>query len=227
MLRNEYVAQRVLARMKSRGQPMTLRAISMLAGPEPFRNPPDVAGLTVIAGSHTAGQSYIGLAGSTVIGRLVPGDKVTVGAVVMTVQTMPANVLTDADGISQVNPSTLNPLFGSPPSYHADTLAWGNKFPVVAVDLPADPSVLVGQTVTATTFVGDQLVYGNFISAERMVAMGWVEIDSIGVSLAGRGINPQPKVNDLLFIDAEKRSIMQVGRRASNGVNFLYPVQAR
>lgn len=232
-LRNQYVAQRIGARMKSRGEAMVLRRVSMLAGPEPFKNPPDVsADLTVVAGNLIGSQQYLNLEGSTAIGRLVPGDQVfALGSPVAlwTVVTMPANVMTDSDGIPQVDGSGA-PLFGTPPVYNADTLAApDNSFPVVPVTGSADVTLMVGRTVSFA-FLSDATVYGNALSLEQMTRMGWVEVDAIGLSIAAHGVNPPPKVNDLIILTSsggEKRAIIQTGRRFSNGTNFLFPVQAR
>jgi hypothetical protein len=232
-LRNQYVAQRIGARMKSRGEAMVLRRISMLPGPEPFKNPPDVSDdLTVVAGNLISGQQYLNLAGSTAIGRLVPGDQViSVGSpnVIWTVVTMPPTVMTDSDGIPQVDGSGA-PLFGTPPVYHADTLAApANSFPVVPVTGAFDVTQMPGHLVSFV-FFADATVYGNPLSLEQMTRMGWIEVDAIGLSIAAHGVNPPPKVNDLIILVSsgnEKRAIIQTGRRFSNGTNFLFPVQAR
>lgn len=229
-LRNQYVAQRTLARMKSRGEAMVLRRISMLAGPEPFKNPPDTENLAVVAANVVLGQTYLNIAGSVAIGRLIPGDQVICHGTfdtVWTVVAMPATVLTDSDGIAEVDGAGA-PIFGIPAIYNADTLAANNQFPVVAVSgtgtVPGP-----GQPVTLV-FAADATVYGNALSYQQAVALGWVEVDTLNLGLAAHNVDPPPKVNDLLILTSsggEKRAILQTGRRFSNGVNFLFPVQAR
>src|SRR5262249_23161546 len=79
------------------------------------------------------------------------------------------------------------------------------------------------------SFHADETVYGNPLSLERMQALGWVEVDAIGVSIASHQVSTEPKVNDVVLLNggADKPSILQVGRRSSNGVDFLYPAQLR
>jgi hypothetical protein len=323
--RPAYVQRRVYRRMQDRGEPMVLRRVSMINGPEPFKNPPDVSDdLFVFQATHVGlGADYLNIQGTTAIGRLVPGDQIVCAGppettwIVTPMPTM-VTVETDSDGISQVDGSG-SPIFGPATPYRADALAWDNTFPVVPVSFVHGPQLLsitltldpVANTlilpaggftdaalaatdvitiegaigtnaaindvlltltsVTDTTltmtglpgglvagglpyvtltvvggpdtdilgvqnedvelvFMADQEVFGNPIRIERMVAMGWVEADTIGISIAGYGIDPPPKVNDLLIMTGAnegKRSIIQVGRNESNGVTFLFPVQAK
>lgn len=230
--RAEYVAQRVLARMQQRGEPMLLRRVSLLAGPEPFRNPPDLpedlTGTTIVAGSNTGGQNYVGISGPTIMGRLVVGDQISVGATLLTVMTMPVNVMTDADGIPVVDGSG-NPTFGSPPVYHVDSLAWDNALKVVPVLSLVDPATLIGQAVTAFRFANDANVFGNPMSVYQRTALGWTEVTDLTMNIAGYNVTPPPKVNDLLVLTAEgnaRRAIVDIGSRFSNGQNFLFSVRA-
>jgi hypothetical protein len=231
--RNRYVQNRVEARMKQRGEPITVRSVSMLNGPEPFRNPPDLsADLTITAASITNGQAFIGIQGSTVTGRLVPGDQISFPApatLVLTVLTMPNFVATDTDGIPETD-ANGNPVVGTPLIYHSDTLADDNSFPVVAVSGIADPTTLIGTPIEDIDFAADQQVYGMQMSREKMVQMGWIEVDSIGVELAGHGLEePLPKVNDQIIFSGgtDIRSIMTVNRRAIAGTTFSLQIQAR
>lgn len=322
--RNSYVANRSLTRMQGRGEPMTLRRISMLDGPEAFKNPPDLSDdLTVVAANEIDGQAYFNIAGSTILGRLVPGDLITTAGngqhrTTWRVVTMPVTVSTDSDGIPQVDGSGA-PTFGSTLVYNTDSLAWDNVLPVVPVEfvhgpiianVPAtwsvsgssltlapglwdaagfvlnddlrltgvpppddalngvflfvhagsdptlalyghpdglvdasfssititiepagDPDITlcIGQTV-ATSFAADLPIFGNQLTSYQMTAMGWTEVDGIGLNLAAKGIDPPPKVNDVILLVSDgndKRSIVQLGRRSSNGVNFLFPVQVK
>lgn len=321
-LRNQYVANRTLTRMKSRGEPMLLRRISMRDGPEAFKNPADVsADLTAIAAHLIGGRNYLNIGGLTAIGRLVPGDLIVCAGPPATswrVLTMPATVSTNSDGIPQVD-GTGAPTFGATPVYVSDTLAWDNVFPVVTVAfvsgpvMPAlaltlditgvltlagggftaaglgiddviqiagaaapntalngvdltiatvsDPMLTVtglpgglsngaldNVTLTVTAgpdtdvtrcagqsvsfaFAADVTVYGTVLTYSQMTALGWTEVDGLGLSLAGKGVDPPPKVNDVILLTAsdgvEKRSIVQMGRRFSAGVNFLFPVQVK
>lgn len=229
-LRNEYVRDRIGQRMQSRGEQLLLRRISLRAGPQPYPNPPNVsADLVVDAVSTHSGQVYLHISGGTVIGRLIAGDKLTVLSTVLTVVTMPASVMTDSDGIPVVDGSD-HPIFGSPPVYVADTLAWNNEFPVVPVAGIVDPTPLLNQPVSSFTFVNDQVAYGNPLTFEKMTALGWVEVDRVGYAIAARGLSSAPKVNDQIILvqsGGQKRAIMQVGPRFSNGVDFLYNVQAQ
>lgn len=227
-LRNTYIQDRVFQRMRSRGEQLAIRRISILAGPEPFKNPPDVsADLAVTAVSTHTGQVYLGITGGTITGRLIAGDQLTIGSTVLTVVTMPVNVLTTPDGIPAVDGSG-HPTFGVPTIYQADALAWNNVLPVVPVTGIVDPTPLLNQPVALLSFANDQVAYGNPLTYEQMTALGWVEMDRIGYAIAAQNTDP-PKVNDLLILlqsGGEKRAITQVGRRFSNGVQFLYNVQA-
>jgi hypothetical protein len=231
--RNKYVARRVLARMQSRGEAMTLRRISMLAGPEPYANPANVTDdVTVTAATVIGGQAYLNLTASTATGRLIAGDQITSTsfdpvATPCTVVGMPNTVMTNSDGIPQVD-ETGAPVLGAPPPavYNADALAWNNQFPVVPVSFAGDVTTLIN-TVVDIVFAADLQVYGTVLTYEQMVKMGWIEVDTIGLSLAAYLIDPPPKVNDIIIVNDEKRSILQTGRRFSNGVNFLFPVQVR
>lgn len=245
MLRNAYVADRVQRRMRDRGEAMTLRRISLLTGPQPFKNPPDLsAGAMVTAASLTGGQTYVRVAVPSAIGRLIPGDILTARwstpgpahTATMTVMTMPANVMTDGDGIPLVDGSG-HPVFGTPPVYHADSLAWDGAFPVVPVTAPVLGSGgilvladIVGAAVVFT-FLTDATVYGNPLTYRQMTELGWIEVDGVGLALAAKGIDPPPAVNDVILIGASdgirKLSITQVSRVFSNGTNFMFPVQAR
>ena len=234
--RNDYVARRIQTRMKSRGEAMMLRRVSLLPGPEPFKSPPDVSNdLTVSKVSTIDSQIYLTIAGTTVSGRLVPGDRVLNTAVGLSdppclVMTMPPEVMTDADGIPQVDGDGA-PLLGTPPAaaYHPDTLAGNNTFPVVPVSFAGDPARLAGPM--SLIFTADLPVFGNPLSFEQMVALGWVEMDTIGFALAARSIEPPPKVNDMIVFftseGPELRAIVQIGQKSSNGTNFIFQVQAR
>jgi hypothetical protein len=231
--RNRYVQNRVAVRMKQRGEPIILRSVSMLNGPEPFRNPPDLSDdITVTAGSITNGQAFIGLAGSTITGRLVPGDQILLAdvlATTLTVLAMPDWVATDVDGIPEVD-ANGDPVVGEPLIYYSDTLAAENGFPVIAVEGVADPTTLLDAAVDDIVFAADQTCYGIQMSRQQMVEMGWVEMDSIGVQLAAQGLGDlQPKVNDQLIFGATNdiRSIMSINRRAIGGVAFTLQIQAR
>jgi hypothetical protein len=137
---------------------------------------------------------------------------------------MPPNVMTDADGIPVVD-DDLNPTFGTPVVTFTDTLARNNAFPVVAVSGTTTPAALVALPVTSTVYAADMTVYGYQMSREKMVALGWVELDSIGVEIAGKGVPaPQPKINDqIIFVDgngefSDLRSVMQVGVKSLRGI---------
>jgi hypothetical protein len=234
--RNDYVARRTQTRMKSRGEAMVLRRVSLLPGPEPFKSPPDVSNdLTVNKVSVIDGQIYLEIIGSTVSGRLVPNDRLINAGVGLSdppclVVTMPMVVVTDADGIPQVDSDGAPVISADPPAfYHADSLAGGNRFPVVPVSFSGDPNMLLGPA--HLIFAADVPVYGNPLTFEQMVALGWVEIDTIGFALAARGLEPPPKVNDMIVIftseGPELRAIVQIGRKSSNAVNFIFQVQAR
>lgn len=234
MLRNHYVQNRVGVRMQSRGEPMVLRRVSLLAGPVPYRNPPDVSAVvTVRTGVTVTGQAYLGLGGTTAIGRLVPGDQIiTTGPVSWVVNVMPTTIATDRDGIALANGSGV-PILATPLLYHADALAAGNIWrviPVTALGGAPDPAVAIGGPVTFK-FLADQPLYGVPLSFSAMAHNGWTEIDTIGVNLAAfsdsQGPIAPPKIDDLLFVNGRLRAILQVGEVYRGGVNFLYPVQAR
>jgi hypothetical protein len=229
--RGQYVQDRIAGRMQSRGEPMILRSVSELIGIEPYRNPPDLsADLEVVAGSTTGGQAFIGLAGTTVTGRLVPGDQLTVNGTLLTVMPMPPNVMTDADGIPVVD-DNLNPIFGTPVTTFTDTLGRNNAFPVVVVSGTTTPEMPVALPVTRRSMPP---THGYAQMSREKMAMGWVELDSIGVIIAGKGVPaPQPKINDqIIFIDGtgaftDLRSVMTVGVQSLKGVNFTFQLQAR
>lgn len=227
--RNTYVQRRVFQRMTNRGEQMLLRRITLSPGPEPFKNPPDISADIKITTANTIdGQVYFRLAGTTAIGRLVPGDEIIATgttAMTWTVVTMPNTVLTDSDGIAQVD-GAGTPLFDTPVVYSEDALGWDNCFPVVPVRGTDDPALAVNLPLELR-FVAEQRVFGSIMTYEQYTAMGWTEVDAIGLSIAAKGIDPPPQVNDVIIVNNEKRSVLQLGRKLSNGINFLFPVQVR
>lgn len=233
--REQYIAQRVGARMQNRGEPMTLRRVSLLNGPVPYRNPPDVSADAVVAtGVTLGGQAYLGISGSSINGRLIAGDQIITGGttpVTWLVGTMPTTVATDSDGIPRTMPDG-SPIAGTPTPYCPDSLAANDAWPVIPVSAPGspDPRQTIGQSVSFI-FTADQAVYGAQISYERMTAMGWTEVDAIGLNIAAYNagaVLPPPKVDDLVLLaTGDKRAIITAGQISRNGVMFTYPVQVR
>jgi hypothetical protein len=233
--RAQYVAQRVGARMQERGDSMQLRRVSMLAGPVPYRNPPDYsADLVVTTGVRVGGQAYLGIRGSSVIGRLVPGDKVvcatTPTPTTWTVIAMPVSVGTDADGIPLASTGGV-PFAGTPTPYRADSLAANNAWPVIPVTAPGtpDPALSIG-VATSLIFAADVTVYGVPLSLTKMTAMGWTEVDTVGLSMAAYNagpITPAPKVDDQIIVNGKLRSILSASEVTRQSTGLIYQVQAR
>lgn len=232
--REQYVAQRIGARMQQRGEPMTLRRVSLTGGPVPYANPPDVSSDTAVTtGVTVAGQAYLGLGGSTVVGRLLPGDQVictgATGTTTWTVVAMPTNILTDSDGIPMVA-ADGTPQTGTPTIYNAAALAANDAFPCIPVTAPGapDPAANIGNSVSFA-FVADQPVYGYTLSFEEMTALGWTEVDAIGLRLAAWSGGPlqRPDVNDVVIVSGKPRSIVSLGPIFRNGVDLAYVIQAR
>jgi hypothetical protein len=182
-LRNTYVAQRALARMQQRGEAMVLRRISLMSGAEPFQNPPNVsADLTVVtAGTYgSPPAAFFNLGGSSVIGRLAAGDQIVCAGPPQTVWTvlhMPIGVLTNDDGIPQVNDAGA-PVFGSPPVYNADTLGWINSFPVVPVAYANGP-VMEYITLVLDTEAGTLMLDGGGFAAKGLAVDDEIKLTGV------------------------------------------------
>jgi hypothetical protein len=235
--RAQYVAYRVGARMQNRGDPMVLRRTTLAAGPVPYRNPPDsTADIAVITGTTFNGQAYLGVGGSSVIGRLIPGDQVVTTpasgpAVLWTVGIMPITVALDSDAIPLVDGSGNPAVAASQPAlYTPDSRAASDQFnciPVSAAGAP-DPAASIGDAVSFV-FLADQAVYGATLSFEEQIELGWTDVDTIGLRIAAynAGTIAPPKVDDLIFVSGGVRAIITVGQTFRQGVSFLYTVQAR
>lgn len=231
------MAQRVGARYAQRGEPMTLRVVSALPGPVPYPNPPNVSGdLVVATGVTSLGHAYLGITGSSIIGRLVAGDLIntldSMGNVLVTwtVGTMPDTILTNSDGIAEAAMDGT-PVVGSPTIYNADSLAANDAWLVIPVSAPGapDPVASIGDAVSFV-FQADASVFGTQMSRQRMISIGWVEVDTIGLSIAGynAGAVARPKVNDkVVMLDGTVRAIINSGDISRNGTEFLYQVQVR
>lgn len=235
--REQYIAQRVGARMAERGEPMVLRRVSKLSGPVPYINPPDVSGNPrVVTAATVNGQAYLGVQASSIIGRLVAGDQVlcaaSLGGAVVTswvVVPVPTNVATDSDGVITVD-NLGAPSIGTPTLYFPDALAAGDRWlaiPVTAAGNP-DPTASIGSYVSFS-FTADTKVNGVPMSLQRMAQYGWTEVDSVGVTLAAYNHGPiaPPAIDDLIIIGGQVRAIMAVGQVYRRGVQFLYPLQAK
>lgn len=232
--REQYVAQRVAARMRQRGETMTLRRISMGTKPVPYRNPPDVsADLVVLTGVAVNQQAYLGVSGSSVIGRLVAGDTVTTvrtgTTIVWTVQTMPTAIATDSDGIAAVGTGGI-PELGPATPYSPDCLAAGDIWPCIPVTAAGnpDPAGAVGADVTLA-YAADETVYGYALQFTEMIQLGWTEVDTLGIRIAAWNQGPitRPRVDDQLIVNGQLRAIMQLGPVFRRGVDLEYIVQAR
>jgi hypothetical protein len=222
--------------MLARGEPMTLRRVSLLAGggAVPYSNPPSYSTDIAVTGAVTGTDSntYLGLAATTLSGRLVAGDQILVNGVAWTVQTMPTDVLTDSDGIPlgfNTGRGGSQPSFGVPTIYNADTLAANNAFPVICVTSPGPllPVQMIGQPVTFD-FLADEQVFGRVLTLEEMTQKGWTQVNTLGLNIAAmaNGVPVAlPAVDDLIYVNGEERSIMAVGPIFRNGVNFLYSLQ--
>ena len=66
---------------KGRAADVVLRAVTRLAGRDPSPNPPRVTGALTVSGAHSAGAVTLKLAAPGLSGRVVAGDRFTVGAV--------------------------------------------------------------------------------------------------------------------------------------------------
>jgi hypothetical protein len=84
MKRADYLALRVSQRIQQRGTPAVLRRMTGLPGPQPAMNPPQLVD-PVVHGAVSAGAAAVSLRASTARGRLVAGDKIIIGAQVLTV----------------------------------------------------------------------------------------------------------------------------------------------
>ncbi len=236
--REQYVAQRIGARMQARGEQMVLRRTTMGDNAVPYRNPPDVSNdLVVTTGvADSGGQAYLGVSGSSVIGRLTAGDQIYVWApsaviptVIWLVGVMPPDIATDGDGIPLLDGAGL-PVIGTPTPYSPDALAAGGAWKAIPVSADGNPAPAASVGLTATlAYAADQFVYGNVIAAEQMVALGWTELDSLGIRIAAyaAGAVLPPQVDDQLIVNGQLRSILAIAPLFSNGIDFTYTVQAR
>lgn len=239
--RAAYVAQRVGTRMQSRGDPMTLRRVSMVPGPVPFRNPPDYSlDLIVRTGTRAGGQSFLGIGGSAATGRLVPGDTIVThdpltaaSLVTWTVQAMPLDVVRNSDGIAEAAPDGT-PVRGAPAVYSPDAYAADSDWPVVCVTAPddPDPAASIGAAVSFT-FAADVPVYGVVMSMTRQGVLNLIEADQIVVEIAAW--NPalgaaariaEPSIDDVLLVNGKWRSITAVTPISRQDEKLTYQLRA-
>lgn len=237
--RQQYVAARVGARTQQRGETIILRRASLSPGPVPYRNPPDVSSdLAVITGVRVTGQAYLGISGTSIIGRLVAGDTIKCSAtptsqilLTWTVGVMPSSVATNADGIPLVD-TNGEPIAGIPSPYTPDSLAADDLWPAIPVSAPGnpDPASSIGN-VCQLSFQADQQVYGMPLSLERMRLMGWEETNTLGLRIAAYNPNlgqiRAPALDDIVLVGGKAYNIMTVGQMFAHGVNFFYPIQAK
>lgn len=240
--REVYVQRRIASRYQERGDPITLRRTTLVttgnpSSPVPYVNPPDYsADLVVTTGVSVTGQAYLGLRGSSVIGRLVAGDLIicsdNIGTFAMWhVQAMPTAIATDADGLPQAQIDGT-PILGAATPYTPASLASDNKWavvPVLNVTGDTDPANSIGKSVRLQ-FAADVLVYGVVLSLTEMTFNGWTETDAIGLNLAaynGGEITPPPKVDDQLIVNGQLRAIITANQLFRRGTQLVYPVQAK
>lgn len=242
LTREKYTARRVAARYQERGDPITLRRVTLVttgspSSPVPYVNPPDYsADLVVTTGVTVTGQDYLGLAGSAAIGRLIASDLIVCSDdsgmfALWQVQAMPDTIATDSDGIPRAQ-NDGTPILGAATPYNADSLASDNKWTVVPVlnvggdDVPANS---IGKSVRLE-FQADVLVYGMVLSLTEMTFNGWTESDAIGLNLAaynGGEISPPPKIDDQLIVNGQLRAIITANQLFRRGTQLVYPVQAK
>jgi hypothetical protein len=257
--REQYIAHRIGARMQQRGEQMVLRRTTLSGGPVPYRNPPDFSSdLKVISAVTINGQAYLTIGGSSLIGRLVAGDQVlcsnTIGGPVVTTWTVgigPPQLATDSDGVPLLHTVSHNddfapisfgfvegnfvtplqePYAGTPILYSPDALAANDILPAVAVSAPGNPDPRLSEGFFVSfKFLADQTVYGTPLSLERMSAMGWREIDSMGIRLAAynAGLVRPPRTDDIIFVHGHQRNILTVSEMFASGTQFSYVIQAR
>jgi hypothetical protein len=240
--REVYVQRRIAARYQERGDPITLRRVTLVtvgnpSSPVPYQNPPDYsADLVVTTGISVTGQAYLGMSGTSAIGRLVPNDVIVCSdnsGVVATwqVQTMPTAIATDSDGIPKAA-TNGTPILGTATPYCPDSLAADNKWtviPVLNVSGDSNPAHSVSKSVRLQ-FRADVLVYGVVLSLTEMTFNGWTEVDAIGLNLAaynGGEITPPPKVDDWLIVNGQLRAIITANQLFRRGTQLVYPVQAK
>jgi len=238
----QYAADRASIRYKQRGDLMTLRRITLLPGTPPYPNPPQVSAdlviRTAIDGTHGLGLSYFGIYGSSVIGRLTPGDQVIIaGQPVWTVVAMPANVQTDADGIAMANPDG-SPLWlaQAPATWQTDTLAGTENpalpWPVVPVSAPGAPSCTSAFGLPASfIFRADEPIYGNSMNQQKMVEAGWIEGNDVGFEIAAYDrFNKvaRPRTDDqVMTSDGFVYSIVSVNEQSRANVSQLYALRCK
>lgn len=236
--RAQYVARQAGLRMKQRGDRMTLRHITTVDGPEPYKNPPDVSpDLHVITGIRIGGQAYLGVQGSSVIGRLIPGDTLicrdpdtAAPTITWLVMAMPADVATDPDGIPIVA-GDGTPFAGTPAIYSPDSPAAADRWNCIPVsaDGDPDPATVIGNTVSLT-FAADQPVYGIPMSITRAGMAGLIENDQVVIEIAsyvpGIGSISPPDVNDqILMLDGKVRSVMTASPITRQNIGLIYQLR--
>lgn len=233
--RGQYLAQRIGARMGQRGDPMVLRRVSMISGPTPYRNPPDYSADLVVTTGVVDTQTFLGIRGSSAIGRLVAGDQILCStdpllppSVTWTVQTMPTDVMTDSDGVPRAFTNGI-PVRGTPTPYIPDSIASGDIWTVIPVTAPGnpDPAASIGLSV-AFKFVADVDVFGIAMSVQQQAALRWTQMDRLGLTIAAYNNGPiaPPKVDDQLIVMGQLRSIAAVGPLFRAGSYVSYAVQA-
>jgi hypothetical protein len=122
-------AQQVMASRPGDNPRVTYRRISRLDGPTPAQNPPRYSGPLTVAGPHEAGAATLALAGAGLVGRVVAGDRFTVG-----LRTFTAAAEALDTGLGTVTVPLTEPLAAplsggstAAPAWSADTVLWCRK----------------------------------------------------------------------------------------------------
>jgi hypothetical protein len=137
-----------LRRMKS-GPMIRYQRVTRLEAPSADPNPPRHGAITV-DGDHGVGATQLALAASPFVGRVLPGDRFTIGAV-----TVEASATATDDAADRITIPLLAPLAAPMPDGAAATPAWACE-----TEVPA-----------AITAQGNQLTEGGALTDQAHFAI--------------------------------------------------------
>lgn len=201
--RSEVAARRAALKLRAKGSPITLRMVTFSAGAEPLPNPPGWEAVAV-AGAHLAGATSLALAGTRLLGRLVAGDRLTIGADTVTVA---------AEASAEDNAITVTL---AAPGLPADVADGAAVTPIWSADLPIMAEVAAGPR---------RLPDGSMTESRSFTA-------KIARFDLPDGVNVPDKDEPshqwrIIMADGDERTVIDIAPTMVNGVCAVYDLLAR